>query len=121
MKKIKYFTIALNIISPVFAFSQTLDINAAGTRFYDVLDYINEIINFLNPIVFSLSFVVFFWGLSKYILNSDNKDAIEKGKNYMLWGILVLFILISFRAIISFIARDLGIGDGINTPFIPQG
>lgn len=75
----------------------------------------------LNPILFSLSFVVFFWGLSKFVLNSDSKEEIEKGKNYMVWAVLALFVLVSFRVIISFISSDLGLGDSNITPSIPQG
>jgi membrane protein CcdC involved in cytochrome C biogenesis len=68
------------------------------------------------PILFGLSFIVFFWGLSKFILNAGNKTELEKGKSYIMWGILILFILISFRAIISFIAGELDFGDVSGIP-----
>lgn len=74
----------------------------------------------LNPILFSLSFVVFFWGLSKFVLNSGSKEEIEKGKSYMVWAIFALFVMISFRAIISFFTSDFGFGPGTVTPQIPQ-
>lgn len=79
-----------------------------------------NVLRILNPVLLSLAFVVFFWGLSKFILNSGNKDAIEKGKNYMFWAVLALFILVSFRVIIGYMASDFGLGDTDITPFIPQ-
>jgi hypothetical protein len=121
-KKIKLLVSAVMALGPLMAFSQSspLDLNAAGTTIYDVLDYINDTLRFLNPILFSVAFVVFFWGLSKFILNSGNKDAIEKGKDYMLWSVLALFILVSFRVIISLITGDFGLGPATTTPQIPQ-
>ncbi len=111
---------------PLFVFAQTGVTNCraggggAGTNVCDVIQVARATIGYLNPILFSLCFVVFFWGLSKFILNSGSKDEIEKGKNYMAWAVLALFILISFRAIITFITSDLGFGSSTSTPQIPQ-
>lgn len=103
---------------PASVRAQQLDLpNSTVT---DIINYIIALLSILNPILFSLAFIVFFWGLSKYILNSGSKDEIEKGRNYMLWGILVLFILVSFRVIISFISSDLGLGGANNIPTIPN-
>lgn len=98
-----------SILLPSLALAQSFDL--AGSTIGGVLKYITQLISVLNPILFSGAFIVFFWGLSKFILNSDSKDEIEKGKNYMIWGILVLFILVSFKAIINFIASDLDLGN----------
>lgn len=112
----------LNIISgatyfsPVFLLAQ--GINLSGSTFTDIMLYLNATLRILNPILFSVAFIVFFWGLSKFILNSDNEEEIRKGKNYMVWGILVLFILISFRAIISFMTSEFGLGSATGIPTI---
>lgn len=103
-------------LSPVFTLAQ--GINLSGSTFNDIMLYLNATLRIINPILFSVAFIVFFWGLSKFILNSDNEAEISKGKNYMTWGILVLFILISFRAIISFITGDLGLGSATTIPII---
>jgi hypothetical protein len=115
----------VSLVFPVVIFAQTGATNCnspgnAGTNVCNVIQIARVTIGYLNPILFSLCFVVFFWGLSKFILNSGSKDEIEKGKNYMVWAILALFILISFRAIITFITSDLGFGNSTSTPQIPQ-
>lgn len=122
LNKIKQTILVLLLATPVTTFSQTspLDLNAAGTTFYNVLDYINDTLRLLNPVLFAIAFVVFFWGLSKFILNSGNKDAVEKGKEYMFWAVLALFILVSFRVLISLISGDFGLGGATTTPQIPQ-
>ncbi len=106
---------------PSFALALDTGSIAPGT-FQDVVKYILEITGILIPILFSLAFVVFFWGLSKFILNSSGNAAeIQKGKDYMLWGILALFVLVSARALLSIVASDLGLGTARIIPFLPGG
>ncbi len=85
-------------------------LSQAGQNFSGVVSYLLQIINILNPILFTLAFLVFFWGLSKFILSSGNAADVAKGKSYMGWGILALFILLSFMAIINLVTNDLGFG-----------
>lgn len=109
----------LYYFSPVFVLAQS--INLSGSTFADIMMYLNATLRLINPLLFSIIFIVFFWGLSKFILNSDSEEEIRKGKNYMMWGIIVLFILISFRAIISLITSDLGLGSATSIPVIRTG
>jgi uncharacterized BrkB/YihY/UPF0761 family membrane protein len=82
----------------------------ASSNFKDVIIAIIGAIRILIPILFGLAFLVFFWGLSKFILNAGNKDENQKGKNYMLWGVLSLFILLTFGAIIQLASNELDLG-----------
>ena len=76
----------------------------AGQNFTGVIGYILSIVQILNPLLFIVALLTFFWGLSKFILSSGNAVEVQKGKSYMLWGILVLFILLSFMAIIKLVS-----------------
>lgn len=89
----------------------SLALALSGT-FKDVIMYVISLINILIPILFALALVVFFWGLSKFVINADNKTSLENGKKYMMWGILALFFLFSYRSIIAIFARELEIGNG---------
>ena len=93
-----------------------LSFQLAGSSFLGVINYLLSLINILNPILFTLAFLIFFWGLSKFILSSGSKDEVQKGKDYMLWGIAALFILLSFMAIINLASNDLGFGGVNGTP-----
>jgi len=86
----------------------------ASSNFKTLLDYILGIFNILIPILEGLAFIVFFWGLSKFILNAGNKDAISNGRKYMIWGILVLFILLSYQAIIGWVSDQFELGPGVS-------
>ncbi len=116
MKKIRSIIVFLILCPiPVFAFS------LFSTTLGATIKYIVSAIGLLVPVLFSLAFIVFFWGLSKFILHSDSHENIEKGKSYMLWGILALFILLTFRTITSFIASDLGFGPASAIPYLKGG
>ena len=71
------------------------------------------------PILVTFAFMFFFWGLSKFILNAGSQEGIKKGRDYMMWGILALFILLTFRVIVGLIASDLEIGDTNKLPLLP--
>ena len=98
------FIIILVLFVPLVALA---DWNLAGSKFKGIVQEILDIIKILIPILVGLAVIFFFWGLSKFILNSDKPEKIKEGKSYMLWGILVLFILLSINGIIGFIANEL--------------
>ena len=99
--------IALGLLIPNFTYAQFL-FGSADTTFSDIIWQVLGIIYTLIPILFALAFLVFFWGLSKFILHSGNEADVTKGKNYMLWGILALFLLVSSMAIVTFLTGELG-------------
>ncbi len=73
------------------------------------------------PILYGLAFLTFFWGLFKFIKNADNKDEVSKGKDYMMWSVVVLFILLTFRIIISLISQEFEFGNASLFPFLNDG
>ena len=112
-------TFAVSLL-PIVARAQA-NFSLAGETFQGIVFYILRIIRTLIPILWALAFIIFFWGLSKFILKSDDQKTRENGKNYMMWGVLALFILVSFRVIISFISNDLELGPSIIAPHLPTG
>jgi hypothetical protein len=85
----------------------SVNLNSGSTSmFSDVVCYVIYLISLLIPILFALTFIFFFWGLSKYVIGADDK-TLKQGKEYMMWGILVLFILTSYMAIIGMATSEL--------------
>jgi hypothetical protein len=109
------------IVLLAFFPSLALAFSLKDSSFKDVVYEVLGIINLLIPILSVLAFIVFFWGLSKFILNSDSQAEIQKGKNYMFWGVIALFVLITFRTIIGLVAGDLDIGGSTVIPQLPTG
>lgn len=91
--------------------------------FSDIVDIFLGLIEALLPVIVGLALLVFLWGLAKFIFRvggTEGEKAVTDGKNLMVWGLVALFILVSFWAIIGLVYRDLGFGIFIGLPFLPQ-
>ena len=79
---------------------------------------LGNIINFFSciivksiiPLLFSLAVAGFIWGVIQYFLNPENEENRKKGKSYMLWGIISLFVIISMWGLVAVIGNTFGIG-----------
>jgi hypothetical protein len=98
----------------------TFSLSSQGETFKSFITFIIDLLHIINPILSLLAFIVFFWGLSKFILSSGSSTEVQKGKTYMLWGILALFILLTVNSILNIVSNEL-FGDSIHTPLLPTG
>jgi heme/copper-type cytochrome/quinol oxidase subunit 2 len=112
----KYITLLISFFLPAISFAATCSgqtsINltkSSGSMFSDVICYVIYIISLLTPILFALAFIFFFWGLSKYVISAEQKE-LKQGREYMMWGILAIFVLMSYMAIISIVSNELDFG-----------
>ena len=51
------------------------------------------LISYIIPLLFTLAVAGFIWGIVQYYLNPDNEEKRKKGKSYMIWGIIALFVM----------------------------
>lgn len=65
-----------------------------------------------------LAFVVFFYGLAVFILNSGDEKKTEEGKNLMFWGTIALFVLVTIWGIIGLLQNTIGNKEGPGSPNI---
>ena len=94
-----------------------LSIAGAGNNFKGLVEYVLSILYILVPILSGLAFIFFFWGLSQFILkDAGNEKTRADGKKKMLWGILALFILLTFRAFMILAFNELGFGNSPSEP-----
>jgi len=81
-----------------------------------VLYTINDV---LVPVLFSIAFVVFLYGIAKsYILNSGEPAEVQKGHKLMLWGIIAFAIMISIWGLVNVVANTFGLS-GYYAPELP--
>ncbi len=68
------------------------------------------------PLIFALALVSFIWGVVQFfIINADEEAKREQGKQFMIWGIVALTVMLSVWGLV----RILGNTFGINTSVIP--
>ncbi len=60
----------------------------------------------------AVAFLVFFWGIAKFILHSGDEKAVEQGKRLMVWGVISLFVMVAIVGIISFL-QDMFLGGAV--------
>lgn len=95
---------------------------AAGTNpelgnLETLLKAVGKLVSLATPIVIGLALLAFFWGLVKFIFASSDDDK-KSGKNFMIGGIIALFVMVAIVGIIKFIASafDVETGGTLPTP-----
>jgi len=83
-------------------FSQFIGSGSTG-----VIGVINTVI---IPFIFALAFAFFLWGVFKhfFIHGTDDKER-EKGRQFILWGVLGIVVLLSVWGLVRMLLSTLGI------------
>ena len=81
-------------------------------------DAILSIVNFvLVPILMAIALLTFFWGVYKYfILGADSDGDREKGRQFVLWGIIGFAVIVSVWGLVWIVGGTLlgPAGPGMN-------
>jgi hypothetical protein len=117
-KILKLSFVSALITSPIFVFAQAgLGLPIGGgqplggttTFFENALGLIQGV---LIPLVFTLALLAFFWGVVKYIWGGVEDKA--KGRDFMIWGIVALFVMASVWGLVRFIQGEFNINNNSN-------
>lgn len=111
-KIFNWFLIIL-ISIPLIVSAQAPDPQSVNT----VLTNFLALLTIVIKILISSAFVVFGWGVVKFIFTANDPKKIEQAKYIMLLGIIGIFVLASMGGIIIFIKTYFGIPD--NSPIQP--
>ncbi len=79
----------------------------AFSLFESAIDLINNLIY----LVIGLALVGFLWGVLRFLFSGGSDKLKKEGKDFMIYGILILFVMTTLWAIILF-ARDFVFGSG---------
>ena len=91
------------------------------TNFSELVGIFVDLIATTLPVIAGLALLVFIWGLIKFIFRiGGDEKAVEEGKKLMIWGLIALFLLVSFMAILAFVYRDIGFGRPFGLPLLPS-
>jgi hypothetical protein len=110
MKKItKIFTsVALTLVLTAPSFFAL----AAVTTFKDLINttIIGGILRPLVPLLIGLAIVMFTYGVLVFMF-SEGGEKKEEGKQYMLWGIIGIFVMVSVWGIVAAIKNTFNLSD----------
>lgn len=112
MKKAFIFSICF---LPAFTF-------AAQTpqTFADLIGIFIDLILMLWPLAIGVAILVFFWGMARFILHAGEEKGRDEGKQIMKWGLIGLFVAVSFFGILTFFYGEFEFGQ-FGLPRLPTG
>lgn len=77
-------------------------------NFAELVDVFLYIISLFVPLIFSLALLVIVWKIIEaWVLNPGDQTKIDEGKNYALWGVLVLVVMSGLWAIVGILRGSL--------------
>lgn len=87
------------------------------SKFQDVINYFTCILNnSIIPLIFALALVIFVWGVVQYVINSGEEAKKEKGRQFMIWGIIGLAVMVSVWGLVNILGNTFG----VKTNVLPQ-
>jgi hypothetical protein len=96
-----------NIKNLLFACALT---GSPTVKFGDLLNFIScNISASVVPFIFSLAILVFVWGVVQYLTNAQEEAKREKGRQFMIWGIVALAVMVSVWGLVRIAGNTFGI------------
>ncbi|MBU0611819.1 hypothetical protein KKA39_02220 [Patescibacteria group bacterium] len=76
----------------------------------DLFSYITCIIGrSVIPLIFALATASFVWGVVQYVINNNDEAKKAKGRQFMVWGIVALAVMVSVWGLVRIIGGTFGI------------
>lgn len=105
-KNVKNGIIALFIATPLITF-------AAARNLKELIGEVRTYIELLVPVLIGAAVLFFLFGVFKtFFLKGDDPSSREQGRQFMLWGIIALFVMVSFWGLVNILTETIfGVGD----------
>jgi hypothetical protein len=83
----------------------------SSSTFQNVLCYLTGIINnSIIPLIFALATAMFVWGVVNFlIINSGEEAKREQGKQFMIWGVIALAVMLSVWGLVGILGTTFGL------------
>ncbi|OGZ11569.1 MAG: hypothetical protein A3D67_00185 [Candidatus Lloydbacteria bacterium RIFCSPHIGHO2_02_FULL_51_22] len=105
------------LVAPILAFAITAVPATTGTGGV-ILGKIIDLMLLVIPLVFGLAFLVFLWGIYKYIRAAEEGDKAE-GRNTIIYGIIGLFVMVAVWGLVKVIGTTFNIGLSTGSGTLP--
>jgi hypothetical protein len=117
-KKHLFLAITLTVI-PLTSFAQTTDFKSLSGM---VDSFTQNVVTALGTLFMALAVVAFLFGVARYIwaIREGNEKQISDGKQFMLWGLIALFVMFSVYGIVKFAQRTILQNEDVSTIKIPD-
>jgi uncharacterized membrane protein len=103
MQKIKKLIPVGLMLAPAITFAITAE---------ELISHIASILSDVVLLLVAFAVVVFLWGVVKYIMSGDNEEKRKEARQYITWGIVGLFVMVSVWGLVNILIDTLGIETG---------
>ncbi len=88
---------------------------STSPKFQDLMNYLTCIIGqSIIPLLFALAVVMFIWGAIKFfIIDADEEAKRTQGKQFMIWGIVALAVMVSIWGLVNILTETFNIDNVI--------
>jgi zinc transporter ZupT len=84
----------------------------------DLLNYATCLISkSVVPLIFALATASFVWGVVQYVINTTDETKKAKGKQFMIWGIVALTVMMCIWGLVGILGGTFGLSNVI--PQVP--
>lgn len=94
---------ALKVI-PILLFFVPWIAHAQPADFKSFVQNLLGIFNIIVPLIFSLAFLAFLWGVARYLVFPGGEENKTKGKQIIIWGIIAFTVMVAVWGIVNLIA-----------------
>ena len=92
---------------------------AGGNDIGGILDAFGGVLTKVIGTLFILVTVYFLWGITEYVMAGGDPEAIKKGREHMIWGIIGMAVMASAWGITTAVVGTFGVGGSESN--IPSG
>ena len=93
---------------PVIVFAQN---NPVASLIQRILSILGRIV----PVLIGLGLLIFIWGIILYVITDNDTDK-KKARDYMMWGIIGLFVMTAVWGLIGLLLSTVFVGQNIDNP-----
>lgn len=89
--------------------------------FRDLVGVFLDILNSVVALIVALAVVTFIWGVLKYITAGESEEKIREGRNYIIFGIIGIFVMVSVWGLVALLVNTFELdSSSLPVPYIPN-
>jgi|GEM_PF-2919962 len=95
----------------------------APQNIVQLIGRVRALANALVPFIIALTVLAVLWGVFLYVTKGGEEEKRAEGKQFILYGIIALFIMVSLWGLVNLLHETFGLTESIDTgriPVVPQ-
>jgi hypothetical protein len=101
--------VVASAIAPAVAFGAVSDCSSvSGTGLVGLFRCAGGLVDMIVALLIALALMLFLWGVAKFMTKADDQKAREEGRQFMIWGIIALFVMVAAWQLAGVISRTFG-------------